>query len=289
MDLSIAYELYMKPHEVDTATAMSLVREAGFRYVDMSIGPFCKQGNAPFLQKDWQRHAEATVRMAEQNGLTMRQAHCLLFNYMDKHAPDYQENTDINLHLMDVCAAMGITYFVLHPGVAIGAVSTTESLEQSADWIKRFAEKAETTGVKICIENIFDGLYGDQLYHAFGVYADELVALADKVGSDKVGFCWDTGHAHIGRLDQRRSINLLGDRLWTTHVHDNRGQYSNDLHIPPFYGSVDWPSVMQGLADVGYEGTFNFEIEPHTLPLDFMGAEFKTVYEKGERLLQMIK
>ena len=289
MELSLAYELYLKPHLVDTDTAMKLVSEAGFRYVDMSVGPFCRLGDAPFLQPDWQRHAENTVKTAEKYGITMKQAHCLLFNYMDKQAPDYQLLTDINLHLMDVCKELGVEYFVLHPGVAVGAVSTTESLNQSAEWISLFAEKAEKTGVKVCIENIFDTLEGDRLWHTFGVYADELVALADKIGSDKVGFCWDTGHAHIGRVDQRRSIGILGDRLWTTHVHDNRGQYSCDLHLPPFYGSIDWQSVMQGLKDVNYKGTFNFELEPHTLPFDMMGAEFKTLYHKGERLLEMMK
>ncbi len=289
MELSIAYELYLKPHEVPTENAMKLVHDAGFRYVDMSVGPYCQSGDAPFLGANWQAHAEQTRAVADKYDIQMKQAHGLLFYYIDKNAPCCRELTDINLHLMDVCAALGVEYFVVHPCTVADAVSTEESLSRCAEWMLPFAEKAEKTGVKICIENVFDDLNCDRLFYAFGVYADELVALADRIGSDKVGFCWDTGHAHIGRLDQRRSIQLLGDRLWTTYIHDNRGQYSNDLHLPPFYGSIDWQAVMQGLKDVKYQGTFNFEIEPHTLPQDILGEEFKTLYQKGQRLLKMME
>ena len=52
MDLSIAYELYMKPHEVDTDTAMQITSKAGFKYVDMSIGPFCLQEKSPILKEN---------------------------------------------------------------------------------------------------------------------------------------------------------------------------------------------------------------------------------------------
>lgn len=287
MKLSFAYELYLPPHVVDTDTAMGWVRAAGFRCADMSIGPFCRQGDAPLLGKDWQRHAERYVTCAQKHGIRMPQAHCMLFSCLDWNAPDHQELTDINLHLLDVCRAMGIEYFVMHPGTAVGPASPKESLEQSARWLRPFVEKAEKTGVKLCLENMFHVVENNRVYHAFGVYPEELLELAERLDSPMVGFCWDTGHAHIGWLDQRRSIRMLGDRLWTTHVHDNRGQYSNDLHIPPFYGSLDWQAVMDGLREIGYQGTFNFELEPHTLPIEWMAEEFRFLYARGQQLLKM--
>lgn len=286
VELSIAYELYMKPHEIDTDTAMSITSAAGFKYVDMSVGPFCLNERSPILKPDWEKWAEKTVETANKHGLNMLQAHCLLFNYMDKNAPDYQYLTDVNLKLLDVCKALGIEYFIVHPGTE--NVSMKKSLEKSREWLLPFVEKAEKLGLKICIENIFEGLYDECICRAFGSRPDELAELIDSFGSNNVGACWDCGHAHVGRLNQKASLMILGDRVWTTHVHDNRGRYANDLHLPPFYGSLNWQSFMSGLSAIDYKGTLNFEIEPHTVPMDFMLEEFKSVYKKGERLLAML-
>lgn len=288
MELSIAYELYMKPHEVPTKKAMEIVRQAGFQCVDMSIGPFCLHPESPILSSCWEAWADATVQTACKNGITMRQAHCLLFNYMDASQPDHARLTDINLHLLDVCHALGIEYFVLHPGTALGAVSVAESLRGSIEWLKPFVEKAEKLGVRLCMENMFDILVNEQIVCQFGARPDELGELVDRLNSPAVGVCWDTGHAHIARLDQKKSLQMLGDRVWVTHLHDNRGRYANDLHLPPFYGSLDWLSFMEGLAEIGYTGTLNFETEPHTVPLDYMLREFCSIREKGERLLAML-
>lgn len=288
MELSIAYELYMKPHEIDTDTAMQITAAAGFKYVDMSIGPFCLNERSPILKPDWEKWAEKTLAIAEKNGIKMLQSHCLLFDYMDKTAADYQYLTDVNLKLLDVCKALEIEYFILHPGTAKNPFSMKESLNGSVEWLLPFVEKAEKLGIKLCLENIFDGIYDNCILRAFGSRADELTELIDALDSKNVGACWDCGHAHVGRLDQKQSLMLLADRVWTTHVHDNRGQFANDLHLPPFYGSLDWQSFMSGLSAINYKGTLNFEIEPHTVPQDFMLEEFKSVYKKGERLLKML-
>ena len=51
----------------------------------------------------------------------------------------------------------------------------------------------------------------------------------------------------------------LGGRLVNgcTHVHDNFGD--TDAHTLPYYGKVDWESVMKALADIGYNGDLNYE------------------------------
>ena len=42
-----------------------------------------------------------------------------------------------------------------------------------------------------------------------------------------------------------------------THVHDNDGIH--DSHTLPFYGTTNWESVMEALAEIGYEGNLNYE------------------------------
>lgn len=290
MELSIAYELYMKPHEVDTDTAMKITRQAGFKYVDMSTGPFCLHEKSPILKPNAVKWAEETVQTADKYGIKMHQAHCLLFNYLNKNAPDYQYLTDVNMKLLDLCKPLGIEYFIFHPGTSDSTVSRKKSVDATKQWLLPFVERAHKLGVKLCIENIFDCIGTDRtILRAVGARPDELLEVVESLDSENVGICWDCGHAHIAKLDQKESLHLLGERVWTTHIHDNRGQYDNDLHIPPFYGSIDWQSLMEGLCEINYKGTFNFEIERHTIPLDFVYDEFVSIYKKGERLLSMMK
>lgn len=288
MELSVAYELYMPPHVIDTDTAMGITAGAGFRYADMSLGPFCFHPSSPVLKPGWEEWADDTVRLANRHGLTMLQAHCFLFNYLDRNSPDYRRYTDANLHLLDVCARMGISYLVFHPGTAHGHVSSRESLTGSREWLLPFVEKGEKLGVKICLENVFDDISDQRIIRTYGSRPEELAELADSFGKETVGICWDCGHAQVTRLCQSESLRILGNRVLVTHIHDNRGQYANDLHLPPFYGSLDWPDLMKGLNEIGYSGTLNFEIERHTIPMDFMAEELRSVYAKGQRLLEMI-
>lgn len=289
MELSIAYELYMKPHEVDTDTAMQITSSAGFKFADMSIGPFCLEKSSPILKDNWEKWAEKTLQTARKHGITMLQAHCLLFGYLYKNHPDHQFLTDVNMKLLDVCKALEIEYMIFHPGSYPEAVSAKQSLDGTVEWFLPFVERAEKLGIKLCMENMFDVVAGDRVIRQFGSRPDELAELVEKINSKNVGVCWDCGHAHVGMLNQKESLKLLRDKVWTTHIHDNRGQYSNDLHLPPFYGSLDWENLMEGLKEIDYAGTFNFEIERHNIPLDFMHEEFVSVYRKGERLLKMIK
>ena len=38
------------------------------------------------------------------------------------------------------------------------------------------------------------------------------------------------------------------------------------MHKAPFMGTVPWAKVMAALKEVGYEGEFNFELQPEKVP-----------------------
>ena len=58
------------------------------------------------------------------------------------------------------------------------------------------------------------------------------------------------------------AIRLFGKDLKVLHLNDNNG--FSDQHTPPRafgdYGGIDWQSVLEALSDVGYCGTYNFEL-----------------------------
>ena len=284
MELSIAYELYMKPDKVPSRKALEICQGAGFRNVDMSIGPFWRFDNTPMLRPGWECWAEELRGTGEELGIRMRQGHSWIQNpcVEDEYA------TKVNFHLMEVARRLGIEWMVFHTGTLPGAVSRKEHLDANAEWFKRLIDVSRRTGVKVAIENIFDWV-DDHVIHAYGVYPDELLEIIQRVGDPDMGVCWDTGHAHLSRMNQYSAIRMLGGKLVATHVHDNRGRMCYDLHVPPFYGSIDWPSVMRGLRDIGYAGTLNFECERHTIPNAMLPEEFRHLYATGLYLCRMME
>lgn len=284
MELSIAYELYMKPDATPSEKALEICRQAGFRYVDMSIGPFWNFEGSPIYKDGWEKWADELKQTADSKGIRMLQAH----SYNQNPCLGEADRTAFNHHLMYVAQRLGIEWMVFHPGTMHGEVTRKASLDSNVEWFLRMQDTAEKTGVKIALENVFDWVDG-KITRLFGVYPDDLLELIERIGHPDIGVCWDTGHAHLPGLDQYKAITLLGDKLKVTHIHDNRGRLNYDLHVPPFYGSVDWQAVMTGLRDIHYQGTFNFEIERHTIPDDYMLDEFRHLYHLGEFLCGMAK
>ena len=42
------------------------------------------------------------------------------------------------------------------------------------------------------------------------------------------------------------------------HVNDNHG--TQDVHLAPWQGNIDWADAMQGLSAIGFEGLLNYEL-----------------------------
>ena len=73
-----------------------------------------------------------------------------------------------------------------------------------------------------------------------------------------LGACWDTGHAVMDQIfDQYDELKELGSHLKAVHIHDN-GVF-RDQHLLPYCGKLQLDSIVKGLLDIGYKGSFTFE------------------------------
>ncbi|MBN2641412.1 MAG: sugar phosphate isomerase/epimerase [Victivallales bacterium] len=149
---------------------------------------------------------------------------------------------------------------VEHHGIA-------EVLKRNADNLHQAGEEAKRLGVRIAMENL----------DRFEPFADmellpQLIKLAD---SDAVGYCLDSGHAHCCDVSVSEWIKIMGDKLFTTHFHDNRGSQGRnvtpgefipssgiDEHLPPGFGTIPWIDVIKTLRKINYKNTVNFESGP---------------------------
>ena len=80
-----------------------------------------------------------------------------------------------------------------------------------------------------------------------------LPKLVDMIGLDNVGYCLDTGHAHCCGSRITAWIERMKHKIFTTHLHDNRGAGETvhdrspflcaggiDEHLTPGLGTIDW-------------------------------------------------
>ncbi len=156
------------------------------------------------------------------------------------------------------CAAAEIPVMVAHTFIGFDEPYIPKQIG-----IERFgtlAERAETLGIKLALENTEGFEYLDALMSALK-------------GKKSVGFCWDSGHELCYNYGKNLT-ELYGDRLFCTHLNDNLGirdfagriTYIDDLHLLPFDGIHNWSSVAQRLVNCSYNGSLTFELSTLSKP-----------------------
>ncbi len=150
-------------------------------------------------------------------------------------------------------AIMEAPYLVIHCAMRKGWAPDDDPAATRALNYKVFEELipvAEREGVYLALENM----------PCRGIPTctpEEMCDYIDMMASDRLVACLDTGHANITGVDCGDFARALGHRLKVLHIHDNDGR--SDQHITPYMGTVNWKSFMQGLRDIGYQGTLSLE------------------------------
>jgi sugar phosphate isomerase/epimerase len=85
------------------------------------------------------------------------------------------------------------------------------------------------------------------------------IELLEKVDKKNVGLLLDTFHMNIEESSITESMKLAGDLLFHFHVADSNRWY-------PGAGHIDFPSVFETLAEIGYTGYVSAEILPFPEP-----------------------
>lgn len=120
--------------------------------------------------------------------------------------------------------------------------------------------------------------------------AEDLLVLHDsaKEAGLPVGICLDVGHFHIKtyyEYDIVEWIYKLGSRIKVLHMHDNFR--TGDNHTIPYNGNMPWEKIMCALKDVGYQGSFNYEIAFYGTPEELKPASVRYWKEIAQYLIRV--
>ncbi len=121
-------------------------------------------------------------------------------------------------------------------------------LENSLQTWRPLIKEAETLGVVLAIENVFEEA------------PDSLVMLFNEIDSPHFRFCFDTGHQHLfGKPSLPIWFETLGRYLCEVHLHDNHRE--TDEHLPVGEGDFDFDRFFHLLLLFGLNPIYT--IEPH--------------------------
>ncbi|MCQ2451445.1 MAG: sugar phosphate isomerase/epimerase [Clostridia bacterium] len=89
--------------------------------------------------------------------------------------------------------------------------------------------------------------------------AKDVLELVELVNHPRFKVCWDVGHGNLQKLPQHEALEMLGENVYALHIQDNVGV--TDDHMLPFFGLLNFDSIMHGLKNIGYKGYFTFEAD----------------------------
>jgi D-psicose/D-tagatose/L-ribulose 3-epimerase len=138
----------------------------------------------------------------------------------------------------------GVTYTTI--GKLSGAAPSEQEYEILAKSLKPVAQHAATLGLELGLEPC--NRYETHLLNT----GRQCVELIERIGEDNVFVHFDTYHMNIEEKGFARAIVDAGRYCRYIHLSES------DRGIPGS-GTVDWDSIFQGLAEIGFDGDMVLE------------------------------
>ena len=223
-------------YQLPLARRSRLIKDAGFTHTSIIWGPpeelFAagKQDTIPDI-----------IRNA---GLFLENLHVPFENSNQIWSQnDSERGAFVERHLAAVKDAVrhDVDCLVLHVSSGSNAPGPTEKGLQD---FRRIVAAAEDAGVKLAIENTRRD--------------DILDFLMSRIASPALGFCYDSSHDWLWGAPRTGSLRRWGHRLLYTHFSDVSD--SQDRHLLPCDGIIDWPQIADVFPRRTYRGILSVEV-----------------------------
>lgn len=248
--------------EVNVFDTIDAIQNAGFKNVFIQ-----------WYNREWNPTQEAQLKYIREKGLNVIFAHLGYQNINDLWS-DSEENGNKLVERykndIEICKENNIHMVIMH------LTSKNEAPKYNRLGLKRLQEivdYAKFLDIKVAFENT-----------QFKGYLDYVI---ENIENDNVGICFDAGHCHL-HFDDDFDFAKFKNRIFAVHLHDN--DKSDDLHLLPFDGTIDWKKIIKELKNCNYNGPITMELCYRYKYLE-MGIDnfYKRGYEIGEKLKEMFE
>lgn len=245
--------------ELPIADVLSDIAAAGFTGAEFSVNhdkALLNEASDPIAR------AYDIGALARDLRVPFEQMHAPMVNVCSAQQPEAEQ---ILMASIERAAAMGVKWLVIHPGHDPAACSSRriEQMvrETNVRVLTNLLELADQRDIGIAVENMttYSATPAPRRMELrFGQSVGDLLWLIEKIGSPRLGVCWDTGHAQTQQIDQEIALGELGSHVKALHLSDNDG--TADSHWMPLRGTILWQNVFRALRKINYCGPTNFEI-----------------------------
>ena len=241
----------------DVKATIDAIKKAGFKNV------FIEWYNKDY---EWKISQEEQVKYSLEQGLNIIFAHLGYKNINDLWIEEETGIVDKYKKDIEACHKYNIPMVVMH------LTSKTVAPPYGEIGLKRIQEicdYAKSLNMKVAFENT-----------KIKGYLDYVI---ENIKNDNVGICFDSGHCHA-HFNDDLDFAKFKDRIFAIHLHDNDG--TDDQHLLPFDGTIDWDELIKKLKENNYEGPVTLEIHYHR---DYVNMPLDEFYNKGYELALKIK
>lgn len=255
----IAVVIHNNNENVTVSETIDAIKKAGFKDVFVQ-----------WYNKEWEYSQEEQLKYARKQGLNIIFAHLGYKNINDLWKECDEENKLVENYKKDIkiCKQNNIPMVVMHLTSKKVAPNYNEiGLER----IREIVNYAKELDIKVAFENTKIKGY--------------LEYVIQNLDNDNVGICYDAGHCHV-HFNDEFPYEMFKNKIFAVHLHDN--DKSDDLHLLPFDGTIDWEKVIKKLRDCNYEGPITLEPCYRYDYLNLTLDEFyKKAYELGKKISNM--
>jgi sugar phosphate isomerase/epimerase len=270
---------------------LSPVFEAGFTSFDMDFGVFgSKERPSVFYTGRQNEFAQEIASIAVKNNARISQCHCPILGSVEiiNSKPEIILNNAQEKALEDVFRVANIwrtPAVVIHP-FGLEDNWTDDLINDYFIANHRHLTKciclAKKYKTRIAIENMSKSRY-------YCVNPADLIQLVDSLDRVYAGICLDTGHALMAGYQPEKLVAQFDNRIIALHIQDGNG-FTDQHNLPPF-GDVNWPSFMQALQEIRYQGSLSFEINGNyvrKMSEKTQLAFYNYAYQYAQEMLAMI-
>jgi len=188
------------------------------------------------------------------------------------------KNAEIEIETaMEYALYFGAEVIVVHASAEpIKHKDRSALILQAKQTLKKFEEDAKNKNLKFAIEFLPRTCIGNS--------AEELLAIIKDLDKEHFGICLDVNHLMNNYKQLPNVICQLQERIFELHLSDHDG--IDEKHWMPGDGVINWEELMMTLAQIDYQGIFNYEA--HCLPGDSYHKKITNLEENFKWLLSYL-
>lgn len=255
--MKTAVSFYTFDQNVDIREACEQTKKAGYDGVEL-----CVSEHGPLNMRTTEEEMLGIRRMVNDMGLKICSVGA--WNIWEHNLAETDEveaayASSIVRKQIEAAHVFGADTVLVVPGwvgtpFGPGIVSYDIAYENSQKRLSELAPFAESAGVRIAVENVWNKFLLSPL---------EMRRFLDEINSDYVGAYFDVGNIiYIGYPEQW--IEILGKRIARLHFCDARfDQAGLGMFVDLFEGDVDYEAVMRSLRKIGYDDWAVVEFLPN--------------------------